>query len=188
MPRYNNINTQSRVSNPTSDIFADQTADGGIYSFGNYYTWSAALANTIAYAGPDSIDANNNTSETANTSICPSGWRIPYGRGTGNGLLPGGFYNLNYVLNNNSNATDSTAEMKLTAFPNNFIRAGWISASTIYRRGHVASYWSSSAYKTSVVQYWSAYYLSIGSSPNVLPGTETGWKYNGLSIRCVTVY
>ena len=39
MPRYNNNNTSSRASNPTGN-------GGNMYSYGNYYTWSAAMANT----------------------------------------------------------------------------------------------------------------------------------------------
>ena len=62
-PRYNNQNTASRASSPTK--YANT------YSYGNYYTWAATIADLNNYT-------SNNASVT-NTSICPSGWHLPTG-------------------------------------------------------------------------------------------------------------
>ena len=171
MPRYNNNNTNSPVANMTG-------ADGNIYSYGNYYTWAAAIANTNDYTGPE-VKVNDKTSETANTSICPSGWRLPYGRDTGNGTASGGFYNLNYKINNNRNVTDATAGRNLRAYPNNFVYSGYFLNSSAGGRGSIGRYWSSTAGNSNY-----AYGLYFDSS-SVYPGTGSNYKYSGRSVRCV---
>ena len=171
MPRYNNNNTNSPVANMTG-------ADGDIYSYGNYYTWAAAIANTNDYTGPE-VKVNDKTSETANTSICPSGWRLPYGRDTGNGTASGGFYNLNYKINNDSSVTDATASKNLRAYPNNFVYSGYFYNSSANYRGSYGSYWSSTAGTSNY-----AYVLDFFSS-SVNPGAVNLNKSNGRSVRCV---
>lgn len=166
MPRYNNNNTNSPVANMTG-------ADGNIYSYGNYYTWAAAIADTTAHSS---------SSDIINTSICPAGWHLPYGNngtGTNGGNTSGGFYNLNYKINNNSNVTDATASRNLRAYPNNFVYSGYFSNSSAGSRGSYGYYWSSTASNGS-----SAYYLYFNSS-GVSPGTFGGNKYSGDSVRCV---
>ena len=165
-PRYNNKNTNSPVANMTS------TGDN-IYSYGNYYTWAAAIADTTAHSS---------SSDVINTSICPAGWRLPYGNngtGTNGGNTSGGFYNLNYKINNNSNVTDATASRNLRAYPNNFVYSGYFSSSSAVDRGTYGLYWSSTAY-TSNFAYRLYFYSSY-----VLPGTNHTNKYYGYSVRCV---
>lgn len=166
MPRYNNNNTNSPVANMTG-------ADGNIYSYGNYYTWAAAIANTTAYGS---------SSDVINTSICPAGWHLPYGgsgTGTNGGNTSGGFYNLNYKINNNSNVTNATAGRNLRAYPNNFVYSGNFYDSSANGRGSSGYYWSSTAYYSSY-----AYYLDFNSG-DVRPGTNIYNKYYGYSVRCV---
>lgn len=166
MPRYNNNNTNSPVANMTG-------ADGNIYSYGNYYTWAAAIADTTAHSS---------STDVINTSICPAGWHLPYGgsgTGTNGGNTSGGFYNLNYKINNNSNVTDATAGRNLRAYPNNFVYSGYFGYSSASVRGSYGFYWSSTAIDSS-----SAYYLRFASS-YVIPGTIYNDKYNGYSVRCV---
>lgn len=170
-PRYNNSNTSGAVANMAS-------VDDNVYSYGNYYTWAAALANTNHYTGPEA-QVDGKTSETANTSICPSGWRLPYGRDTGNGTASGGFYNLNYKINNDSNVTDATASKNLRVYPNNFVYSGYFRDSSAYGRGSYGGYWPSTADTSNF-----AYYLAFSSSL-VFPGTSIGSKYIGHSVRCV---
>ena len=55
-PRYNNNNTSQRAENTTK-------ANVNTYSYGNYYTWAAVIADTTDYTSGD-----HNT-----TSICPTG-------------------------------------------------------------------------------------------------------------------
>ncbi|MBR2994778.1 hypothetical protein IKF32_02600 [Candidatus Saccharibacteria bacterium] len=173
MPRYRNTNISSRASSPTDNT-------GAMYSYGNYYTWSAALANTIHYSGPTATDADGKTSETVNTSICPSGWRLPYGRDSGNGNTAGGFYYLNYKINNNSNVTDATAVQKLRVYPNNFIYSGYAYDNSINSRSSNGRYWSSTA-----EGIYSAYFLFFRSGVSVGPGTSNNEKRIGYSLRCV---
>ena len=171
MPRYNNLNTSTRASSPTAN-------SGSMYSYGNYYAWHAAMANTTHYSGPTATDADGKTSETVNTSLCPTGWRLPYGRISGNGSITGGFYNLNYEINNDSNVTDSTASLKLRSFPNNFLYSGDFNDSSAYNRGYRGYYWSSTVYNNA-----ESHYLELYSS-RVKPGTSFNAKYCGFSIRC----
>jgi uncharacterized protein (TIGR02145 family) len=171
MPRYNHENTNSRASNPTANTVA-------MYSYGNYYTWAAAMASVKQYTGPTSTDDEGKTSETANTSLCPTGWRLPYGRDTGNGIVAGGFYNLNYKINNDANVTDSAASLKIRSFPNNFLYSGNFGASSAYGRGSYGVYWSSTAVSSS-----KSYVLGLNSSV-VNPGDNSVNKYAGYSIRC----
>ena len=166
MPRYNNNNTNSPVANMTG-------ADGNIYSYGNYYTWAAAIADTTAHSS---------STDVINTSICPAGWHLPYDgsdTGTNGGNTSGGFYNLNYKINNNRNVTDATAGRNLRAYPNNFVYSGFFVNSSASSRGSYGGYWSSTANLS-----YNAYRLGIASS-NVTPGTISRGKYYGISVRCV---
>lgn len=166
MPRYNNNNTNSPVANMTG-------ADGNIYSYGNYYTWAAAIADTTAHSS---------SSDIINTSICPAGWHLPYGNngtGTNGGNTSGGFYNLNYKINNNSNVTDATASRNLRAYPNNFVYSGYFGNSSAGLRGSYGLYWSSTANNSN-----NAYSLYFNSG-RVRPGTSYNNMYGGYSVRCV---
>ena len=166
MPRYNNNNTNSPVANMTG-------AYGDIYSYGNYYTWAAAIADTTAHSS---------STDVINTSICPAGWHLPYGgsdTGTNGGNTSGGFYNLNYKINNNSNVTNATAGRNLRAYPNNFVYSGYFLNSSAGGRGSIGRYWSSTAGGSDV-----AHFLYFDSS-GVNPGTNRIVKYVGRSVRCV---
>ena len=188
MPRYNNLNTQSRASNPTSNTFSNNNTTGGMYSYGNYYTWHAAIADTT-YNG-----SNNTSSDT--TSLCPTGWRLPRGgQNTVTAGQNGDFYVLTTTLTgmapNNANSgyayysgtVDGTDVGKLASdslrnYPNNFLYSGYFTTSSAYNRGSNGYYWSSTAYSDST-----SYSLYLSSS-NVYPGTINRNKGSGYSIRC----
>ena len=176
-PRYNNQNTTSRASAPT-------TTDDNIYSYGNYYTWAAAIA-----------DPNNYTSDNAsvtNTSICPTGWHLPKGGNNQNtanneflafsealiGAKPANYDSQTYP-NYTGNPEGINASNKLRSYPNNFLYSGSVGSGSVYLRGSYGYYWSSTANS-----YDYAYFLYLRSS-NVYPGTEGTYKYNGRSIRCL---
>lgn len=170
MPRYNNNNTNSPVANMTG-------ADGDIYSYGNYYTWAAAIADTTAHSS---------SSDIINTSICPAGWHLPTGTGSGEfGLLSnslGGYKDTNDVAQNmNSSTTPTGAEMSATlrSYPNNFVYSGNFNYSSARTRGSYGLYWSSTAGSSD-----SAYRLTFSSS-SVSPGTGYSIKSVGYSVRCV---
>ena len=182
-------NTADRPQNPAANSATNSTSNAGMYSYGNYYTWAAAIADTTNYT-------TNNQSVT-NTSICPSGWRLPQG-GNKNRLESdddNDFWNLTVdALNNGTtpanygNSTTpyytGTAEAgpvadKLRSYPNNFIYSGYVVSGSVYDRGSYGYYWSSTARSSG-----SAYLLYLYSS-NVSPGTYGSSKYSGWAVRCV---
>ena len=185
IPRYNNLNTQSRASNPTSNTFAQDDTTGGMYSYGNYYTWPAAIANIKQYTGPTD-QTEGTTSETVYTSLCPTGWRLPYGRDTGSGAAAGGFSYLDIRLGgtgaqSSSNTTPTGTAMSRIwrSFPNNFLYSGDFYNSKSVGRGSITLYWSSTANDSTT-----SFRLQM-SSTNVSPGTSTYNRSLGSSVRCV---
>ena len=178
-PRYNNTNTSARASSPTGNGVA-------MYSYGNYYTWAAAIADTTVYT------TNNQSAE--NTSICPSGWHLPKGGSKSNeannefwSLIVTGINGGTNPANYSSSTTpyyNGTAEAgpianALRTYPNNFVYSGYVSVGSVYYRGSYGFFWSSSA-----VSSYSAYYLYLSSS-GVYPGTHSDVKYGGRTVRCV---
>ncbi|MDO4747095.1 MAG: FISUMP domain-containing protein [Candidatus Saccharibacteria bacterium] len=189
MPRYNNTNTSARASTPTTNSSA-------MYSYGNYYTWAAAIADTTYY--------NTNNSSVTNTSLCPAGWHLPTGGSVTTAVnvteTPSTwreFYNLGYGImgsvandsnagtyayynNTTTNSNGDTATKAFRKFPNNFLYSGYFNTSSAVYRGSYGYYWSSTANGNG-----NSYYLYLNSS-NVYPGTDYSSKYSGLSIRCVS--
>ena len=138
------------------------------------YNWYTATAGNGTYS--------NGSGVVANGDICPSGWHLPYGgsgTGTKGGNTDGGFYYLNYKLNNNSNVTNGTASNLLRAYPNNFVYSGYYYGSSANSRGSNGNYWSSTAYTNN-----GGYGLSFSSS-YVYPGTNGYNKYYGRAVRCL---
>ena len=187
MPRYNNLNTPAnandRPQNPTSNSFADDSTIAGMYSYGNYYTWHAAIAD-LTYNG-------TNNSSVTNTSLCPSGWHLPKGGNNQNtanneflafsealiGAKPSNYDSKTFpYYTGTPEGTD--ASNKLRAYPNNFLYSGYFLGSSAGNRGSGGRYWSSTAYVNT-----RSYRLSLDSS-NVSPGTNGTNKYIGHSIRC----
>ena len=171
MPRYNNTNTANRVSNL---IAHSQRA----YGYGNYYTWAAAMANTMPYNRPTDEDENGRTSESVGTSICPAGWRLPVGRNTGNGAMSGSFSYLDRKLGG-SGDMDLGSSPLFRAFPNNFVYSGHYENKDVAYRGRMGSYWSATTKSDS-----QAYLLLLGGGLD--PATMGEYKYHGASVRCMT--
>jgi uncharacterized protein (TIGR02145 family) len=188
-PRYNNTNTPTTVtdrpSNPTSNSATNSTTNASMYSYGNYYTWAAAIADTTNYT--------NNQSVTS-TSICPTGWHLPKGGDKSNEAnndfwalvvtgINGGTNPANYDSSTTPDYTGtpegSDASNALRAYPNNFVYSGYVYSGSVYNRGSNGYYWSSTAYSGG-----SAYGMDFHSS-RVFPGTNYTTKYDGRSIRCL---
>ena len=179
-PRYNNQNITSRADTIT-------TNNNNVYSYGNYYTWAAAIADTTHYS-------TNNQSATG-TSICPSGWHLPIGgnksnesnnefwayivTGLNNGTNPAN-YDSNTQPYYTGTPEGSDVSNKLRSYPNNFLYSGDVYSGSVGLRGSFGSYWSSTAYSS-----YYAYYLYLYST-SVYPGTYYYYKYNGRSIRCLS--
>ena len=182
MPRYSNINTSSRASNPTSN-------GDSIYSYGNYYTWHASVADLI-------YNETNNRSSVG-TSLCPTGWQLPQG---GNKTRvesknDNDFWNLTVdALNGNTNPANYNSSTtpyytgiseagpvanKLRSYPNDFLYSGYFSTSSSAFAGNYGSYWTSTA-----GNYSSSYRFSLGNSM-VYPGTNNSLKEYGQTIRCI---
>lgn len=166
-PRYRNTNTASPTTNPT-------TGNTNIYSYGNYYTWAAAIADTTYYG-------DNNGHTTVATSICPKGWHLPYGNNGSSspnlGNTSGGFYYLGVQFSaTDSNATNSK---KWRSFPNNLLYSGNGNQNKINNRGTGGSYWSSSAISGN-----QTYILALEST-KVSPGTINSYKQLGRAVRCI---
>ena len=157
-PRYNNNNTSQRAESPTN-------TNVNTYSYGNYYTWAAVIADTTHYTSED-----HNT-----TSICPKGWSIPQGNNTS-----AGFAKLDIDMGG-TGADQDTAEAsnRWRKYPANFLYSGEFYSSSASRRGSSGFYWSSTAYYADY-----SYDLGLGST-SVNPGTDIGDKYLGDTARCV---
>ncbi len=136
------------------------------------------MANT-GYYSTTTADANGYTpSEAVGTSLCPTGWKLPYGRNTGKGAVIGGFYYLNTLMSNSTGRSSSNAWRQ---FPNNYVYSGYIigaSVSASYR-GSYGYYWSSTAHNS-----YNSYILYLRSS-SVTPGDTSYIKYNGFPVRCI---
>ena len=188
IPRYNNNNTnrtlRARYSGTGSSTYYQW------YAYGNYYNWPAAMAST-------SYLTSYSASESANTSICPTGWRLPTG-GDKTRITTdhnNEFWNLVVVnLNNNTlpaNYDSSTqpyydgsteagpVDMLVRAFPNNFVYSGYFVGSTAYSRGSRGNYLSSSASSNG-----GAYAFYFYSS-YVYPGPYSSVKNGATTVRCL---
>ena len=177
-PRYNNQNTSSPATNMTA-----WNNNANTYSVGNWYTWSAAVADTSFYG------TNNQT--IANTSICPTGWKLPAG-GNKNNTTVSDFWKLSVATIGTEPANTSSqtqpyytgsteganASNVLRSYPNSFIYSGRFGVSSPSSRGSSGNYWSSTVSNSSL-----SYNLNLGSS-NVYPGTDYGNKGSGRSVRC----
>ncbi len=151
------------------------------YGYGNYYTLAAAMANTTNMT-------NSTISESANTSICPKGWRLPYGsiNSTSGDTRNGGFSLLDIELGGTGadQQHNAAASNRWRSYPNNFLYSGrHDSSSKAYGRGYEGAYLSSTVNNNTLS--WS-YGLFI-SSQRVIPGSWTNSnKSDGHSVRCLT--
>lgn len=173
LAQFNNNNTNIGGTNASSENlvagYNTNTTTAQWYDYGNYYSWAAAMANTNSLT-------SYTASEGANTSICPTGWHLPYGNSSNTGNTAGGFYYLNTRMANNT-STQGSKDWRM--FPNNFVYSGYWGGSSAGNRGIYGGYWSSSANGSNV-----AYYLLFYST-GVNPGTDGSSKSNGSSVRCV---
>ena len=156
-PRYNNYNTQQRGSNTGTS--------GYIYSFGNNYTWAAAIADTTHYTSGDH----------GSTSICPSGWRIPQANTTS-----AGFGKLDVEMGG-TGTTQSTKEAvtRWRRYPVNFIIYNDVFHQSSMKDG--GYYWSSTAANSNYYSY--AFYVD---TLRVRADGVSYLKTDGLSVRCTT--
>ena len=185
-PRYNDANitwnnNASAATTPTSPYqsvtssYAHKDYNNYVYSYGNYYTWAAAMASTKFYSGYYNANGQEMyNSDAADTSLCPTGWKLPLGAYRNS--VDKSFSYLDYAMGGTGDSSSNSREWRM--FPNNFIYSGNMFGSSASCGGN-GYYWSSSASSNG---YASS--LSFSSS-GINPGTATGSKSNGLSVRCV---
>ncbi len=186
-PRYNNRNTSSRDSNPNVN-------SKKMYSYGNYYTWPAAIADTAHYT--------THNQDITGTSICPKGWKLPRG-GDKTKLELGSsdawdlivIYLYNDVLpaNYNSSTTPYYAVPEesepiskiLRSYPNNFVYSGNMDQNYARSVGSHGAYWTSTKKMNgSSYSYGEAYHMFLDGF-YVQPGTISTPGTTALSIRCI---
>ena len=157
-PRYNNFNTQQRAENTSN-------TNAYTYSYGNYYTWAAAIADTTHYVHYDGDHT---------TSICPTSWRLPQGDTTTSGF---GKLDVDMGGTGHSQSTRESSN-RWRKYPNNFLYSGRIMPWVGNERGRMGFYWSSIAYSSE-----GSFFLILDRS-SVDPGNNSFTKSSGLSIRC----
>ncbi len=99
------------------------------YIVGNYYQWNTATAGTGGAI----------TSGQATSSICPKGWKLPTGSGTGDYTRMVDAYHMGVDV------------VKLTGLPLYFVRGGFIDpTSRLFAGGsNYGCYWTSTPYHNS---------------------------------------
>ena len=179
-PRYNNFNTQSRQSG------SSYSTDNNTYSYGNYYTWHAAIADTTYY--------NTNNQSIASSSLCPVGWHLPKGGDTSN-TANSEFWQLGLAIMDNvvpdkglsdmphysdipTNNAGDNATKAFRKYPNNFVLSGQLYTSTVYGRSIAGTYW------LSTVNNDIKSYDFLLNTTNTYPGTDYYTKNGGYAIRC----
>ncbi|MBQ7201774.1 InlB B-repeat-containing protein [Candidatus Saccharibacteria bacterium] len=181
IPRYNNNNTNYGGTNSNGTSLETSATNNNNksqwYGYGNYYNWPAAKANT-----EDLIDSD--TSKGYFTSICPSGWMLPF---SGSSSTEDYTYRkLSYSLsgstltsfNASSTPTGETMSKIWRSYPSNFIYSGYYSGTTTYYRNTRGYYW---VYNTNYTSTASASYFY----DNQLTITGGLNKHNGMAVRCV---
>ncbi|MBR2641051.1 hypothetical protein IKD49_01155 [Candidatus Saccharibacteria bacterium] len=198
IPKYNNINTASstRATSLTASTTYSTTANASIYGYGNYYSWAAALANTIHYA-TDNLSL-------VDTAICPANWFLPQGGSVTSSINVDGdesnwrdYYTLGYYTmsqvktahqdtanDGNSyysgtvNANGDTATKAFRKFPNNFVYSGRFNGNAVGNRGGNGYYWTATPSTNGTA------YRFVINETNVYPGTNNDDKFRGFAVRC----
>lgn len=163
----------------TAIQFNNDNLLNGPLSFGGYYSWPAVVASSENYTS---------YSEIVETSICPSGWRLPVG-GNIQSYPNGDYYILMKKLTNkepdkNINTgydyyDNETYSNSIRSYPNNFIYSGYWNENDAAFRNRGGFYWTATSYGSSI-----AYYFYLDDSI-VRPGNTYGNKNHGNVFRCI---
>ena len=175
--RIRTDNTANRATYTTTTNMTSHAAN--LYAYGNYYNWYSATAGNGKYA--------NGSGYTTPGDLCPTGWHLPTGTGSGEfGLLSkslGGYkdgFNVAQAMSSSTSPTVTIMLQRLRHFPNNLLYSGNVSGASIYDRGGSGLFWSSTAYNSNI-----AFYLLFNST-YVSPGSSTtNYKYHGRTVRCI---
>ena len=141
-------------------------------SYGDYYNWYAATAETGTFA---------QTSGEATDSLCPAGWQLPV-NGSDNGTTDKSWRKLlfnvteGYGLSNNAKSSQTMRQIPLSIPFSGYYSWG---SGVLGVRGSYGFFWSSTARSNGT----SAYNLDF-TSTNVNP-QSSGNKVSGSTVRCV---
>ena len=135
------------------------------YHVGNLYQWSTATAGT-----GDGLKSGAD----ATSSICPSGWRLPYSGDTTSKYAFGTML----TAYNYSSWSDKKDIAKAPLF---FVPAGYVASGTLRYAGNYGSYWSSRA--GSGTGTTDAYYLYFFST--LLRPHYNHYRGFGFALRCL---
>ena len=159
-----NINANNTLS-PSQSVTSIR-GEYNNYSFGNYYSWAAAINTTAQIA--------NNT--TVSTSICPAGWFLP----SANDYL------------DLSTALDYVSAT-LRSYPNNFVLSGYAPSGNYHTSVgdygmQFSNYWSSTSADFS--DFAKQFYItqtvcSISESISHTYNYQANNKKHGRSVRCL---
>lgn len=175
-PRYNNnhikiggtnASGKTLVPRPDYDIpsFDQINEPTQWYSYGNYYTWAAAIADTSNYTS---------VTDVATTSICPSGWHLPTASESDTLFEAFG------GVGSQSTTNEEILQM-YTSFPNNFLYSGYYASDRAQQYGDdLGLYWLATNASSEF-----AYRLYLQRSPFVFPSSNNARKTNGYTIRCI---
>lgn len=153
----------------------------GNYIYGGYYSWPATVASSANYTSG---------TQSANTSICPSGWRLPKGGTALNGSDNDYYSLLKSLTNEEPNRNQSGGNgyyggadysQIIRKFPNNFVYSGRWYDEAVSNRDSSGFYWTATSYNTGE----NAYYLYLDGTM-VRPGNGSGRKYYGYAFRCIS--
>ena len=150
------------------------------YHAGNYYNWYTAVAGSGKYGTGSGA---NYTSAT--NSICPYGWRLPFGRTSSTGISEFGdvmlAHNAIKSVPANSNSLPITFDEfdTLRNHPLYFTRAGYYNNNSLSSGGSRILFWTSTNVSNS-----NAYGLYLQDSAYVAPNSSQG-KHQAFNIRCV---
>ncbi len=169
---FTNITMPDTNKSPTDNI----ATGSRWYSYGNYYSWPAAVDSTTLYSSGQTAPA---------PGICPAGWRVPSSNGASTDY--GGLY---YLLNNEDTTITSN---NLRTYPNNYVFSGYWTItnynepSKATNRGVLASYWSSVA--SNITSSMANAYVGLNFwSSSAVNASENGNfnRFFGMPVRCVT--
>lgn len=156
------------------------------YHDGNYYNWSA----TVAENDTSSITTNYTVMPN---SICPAGWRLPKGLTNDNGTIIPTDYNVMFYKNNIATGLTTSqdasvgiisgSEKKLGSEPIYFARSGQVYSGYVDWGSTNGYYWTNTASSSSF-----AYLVSFGWNSNgvtnLVPARGSS-RYYGRSVRCM---
>ena len=131
-----------------SGFYTNDISNAYVNAEGGFYTWYVAIAST-----------------SSGYSICPKGWRLPYGS-------YGGEF---HALSNSYGGYLSA----LTSNPVNLTLSGFVLDSSYGFYGHNGYYWASNSNNSDT-----AYSMQLVLGGNVRPDMSSS-KYAGFSVRCI---